>query len=297
MDHLTLPRTGASGEIATFGPVHLEVTHLERAIDFWCETAGLRLRKRNGAAELGTAGETLVVLHPGAKRPALRGFSGLYHIAIHVPDQAEFSRMLRRLIASRTPISPVDHVMSKAIYLNDPDGLGIEFTLETPERFGGYGTFETDFTVFDAEGRPCSGRSPLDVRHELAQAKGPPLSAPLADAARIGHLHLHVPRIEAARTFYTRLGFLPGAFAPQLGFADLGAGGAYTHRIALNVWQGIDAPPAPAGVARLRGFSIRFDTRARLDAALRGCDEVIVRGDQYVLRDPAGTALMLTAEA
>jgi catechol 2,3-dioxygenase len=90
---------------------------------------------------------------------------------------------------------------------------------------------------------------------------------------------------------------VPGVHAPHLGFADLGAGGAYTHRFALNVWQGDDVPPAPAGVARLRALTIRFETRARLEAALRGHDDAVVDGDRHLLRDPAGNTLVLMADA
>src|SRR5699024_3190544 len=84
--------------------------------------------------ELGTTGETLVVLHPGARHAFLPRHSGLYHLAIHPPSATEFARILRNLVRARWRFSPVDHIMSQAIYLNDPDGITVEITLETPER-------------------------------------------------------------------------------------------------------------------------------------------------------------------
>ena len=108
-------------ETIAYGPVHLDVTDAGRALGFWHDIVGLAIL--DSAAEelrLGVDGRELVVLHPGAEGPARRGHSGLYHLAIHLPDEKEFARVLWRLIVSGYPQSPTDHTMSKATYLKIP---------------------------------------------------------------------------------------------------------------------------------------------------------------------------------
>ena len=122
-------------ELATFGAVHLNITNLERSISFWKDYIGLNVRNvTTEYTELGTDKNTLVVLYPTAKTPFKNGYSGIYHLAIHPSNEGEFARVLARLIAKRYPISPTEHTMSKAIYMEDPDGITVEITLETPER-------------------------------------------------------------------------------------------------------------------------------------------------------------------
>ena len=107
------PVTGQPVDFATLGPVHLDVVDGDRSLAFWRDVVGLRLRSRADATlELGTDEETLLVLHPGATGRVRRGFRGLYHVAIHLPDEPEFARVLARLLARRYRIAPTDHVMS-----------------------------------------------------------------------------------------------------------------------------------------------------------------------------------------
>ena len=119
-------------DFITFGPVHLDVVDVERSLAFWRDLVGLRRLGDGDEAQLGVDGEPLLVLHEGAATPVRRGHTGLYHLAIHLPTEREYARVLARLIASGHPIAPTDHVMSKAVYLDDPDGIGLELTLETP---------------------------------------------------------------------------------------------------------------------------------------------------------------------
>ena len=67
----------------TFGPVDLDVTDRTRSLSFWRDVIGLRVVEDGEAIALGTEADTLIVLHPVAISPALRGHSGLYHRALH----------------------------------------------------------------------------------------------------------------------------------------------------------------------------------------------------------------------
>src|SRR5262245_50059261 len=168
-DAMSMPIPDTGSDFATFGPIHLDIVDRDRSLQFWRDVVGLRVRRESaGAMELGTPRETLLVLHPGASSGVRRGHTGLYHLAIHLPNEPEFARVLARLIMRRWPIAPTDHVMSKAIYLNDPDGIGLELTLETPERQRSMRVVGTSMEVIDAGGRFRSGRDPLDVEEVLA---------------------------------------------------------------------------------------------------------------------------------
>jgi catechol 2,3-dioxygenase len=288
-------RSAANPEFAVLGPVHLDVTSRDHSLRFWHDTVGLKLRADDrDAIELGTETNALVVLHPMAKKRVQQGYSGLYHLAIHLPDEPEFVRILARLIEHRARVSAVDHVMSKAIYLNDPDGIGIEFTLETPDRFGGYSVHEDHIALIDIEGGERSGRDSLDIVALLSGLRDRDTARPLLGT--IGHVHLHVPDLYKAYAFYRRLGFVENVILPGTGFGDLGTGGAFKHRLGLNTWQGKGAPPAPYGTAGMRHFTLQFDSIDRLDSALKNTPDAEKRGDAYVVRDPAGNRIVLTKQ-
>jgi catechol 2,3-dioxygenase len=298
-DMLEVPR-----DFARFGPVQLHVVDGERSLGFWRDVVGLRLRSRDDAAlELGTEDETLIVLRPGATGPTRRGYTGLYHVAIHLPNEPEFARVLARLIERRWRVGPTDHVMSKAIYLTDPDGIGLELTLETPERQRSIRVLGTHIEITDSDGRMRSGRDPLDVEQLLAQLPDTDVERPVPLGTTVGHMHLHVDDLDAAFRFYRDvLGFVEHLYLPQMGSADLHAGGRFPHRLAVNVWQGAGAPPPPAGTAGLRSYTIRYDSPARLNAVLqrvpdarRDADDSGHDGTGYWIADPAGNAIRLTA--
>ncbi|WIB36069.1 VOC family protein [Curtobacterium sp. MCJR17_043] len=226
--------------------MHLEVTDLGRSTAFWTDVIGLVLRSESqDEVELGTKAQTLVTLHPGAQTGFLQGHSGLYHLAVHPPTEADFARILLRLIRVGWQISPTDHIMSKAIYLLDPDGITVEITLETPERLRGFHFDDNGPYVLRQDGSRSNGREPLDVRAVLAALPDDDTTLPVPEGTKIGHVHLYVGDLEAAYGFYRTFGFNQAVWAPRFHMGDLGGGGAFNHRIAVNTWQGIGAPQSP----------------------------------------------------
>lgn len=279
-------------ERLTWGAVELSVTDLDRAVQFWTGALGFLPRPDPGTGvALGTSERTLVVLQPGAHRPVMNDVTGLYHVAFAVPSQEEFSRLLNRFKGLGLRVSPVDHTMSKAIYLNDPDGHGIEIALETPERFARFDNSSYGFAMIDSEGRFRSGRDPLDLKAELAAAAGTDPSAPIASETVVAHMHLHVPDLEPGLDWFEGLGFARNLALPSMGMADMGAGAAYTHRLALNIWAGRGAPPAPDHSARLIRYHLTTSDAALFKQASRR-----LRHDAHGNLsgcDPAGATLTL----
>ena len=122
------------------GHVHLKVSDLERALDFYCGVLGFELQLRHGdeAAFVSAGGYHH---HLGLNTWDSRGGSpppanttGLYPVAIRYPDRAQLGNALKRLVEASWPISgATDHGVSEAIYLRDPDGNGVELYRDRPE--------------------------------------------------------------------------------------------------------------------------------------------------------------------
>lgn len=286
--------TNENTEIARFGAVHLTNTSLERAVNFWTKIVGMKQRHATSdLVEFGTEVQTLVVVHLLAQKPYAEGYSGLYHFAIHAPNKQEFAKMLYRLMANNYPCSPTDHTMSKSVYLNDFDGITLEFALETPERFkrvitdGGLRVEATDGSIRSASAR-------LDIDEVLLDLQDKDTSTILSDETRIGHIHLYANNVEKSNAFYKQLGFSQFNYLPQFMYADVGAGGAYRHRVALNSWHGANRPLAPKENAGLHYFQIIFDTHERLLQALKNISAYEEKDGAYWVNDPTGNLLKLT---
>jgi len=299
----TSPSDQAAGtDRITYGAVHLDVIDVERSLAFWRDLIGLgELDRAGDEARLGVDGRELIVLHPGAERGPVRGRSGLYHVAVHLPNEAEFARVLSRIAAAGVPQAPTDHIFSKATYLNDPDGIQLELTLETPERAGEITIGQGSITIRDSDGRLRGMTETLDVREVLWHLEDRDFDRPLPPGTSVGHLHLHVADLEATRRFYADvIGFQDHTIVPEIGFGNLSAGGRFPHRFAFNVWQGVGAPPSPPGTAGLRSFELAVEpgtlaaTRDRLDAEQHPYE---LDADSLITRDPSGNELRLAERA
>lgn len=283
-----------AGDTIAYGAIHLEITSLERSLTFWRDLIGLEeIARSEGAATLGTGGRALLVLHETASQPLARGHAGLYHLAIHLPDPVEFARIVVRLAQHRVPQSPTDHVFSKATYLYDPDGIMLELTLETPERFGSIEITPGSVVMYDNEGRRRSPTDALDVAAAVAPLAGGDPDGPLPAGTYLGHVHLHVPDLQRAYSFYRDvLGFEEHAYMAAIGMADLGAGGVFPHRIAANIWNGPQAQPAPEGTARMRAVELLVRDGGRLQGIADHASTEIADG-VLRLEDPAGNRFLV----
>ena len=294
----TTPITPNETEFLTFGAVHLEVTDKDRSVSWWRDLIGLQpVADRGDSVQLGVDGQTLIALRANASTPIRRGYSGLYHLAINLPDEPTFAQTLARLIATRAQLSTVEHVVARSIYLSDPDGIGLELTVELPQRVKSisWPSTEQQPVIIDAQGRRRHGLEELDV--DTVLAKLPPGDPPptLPTGTRVGHIHLKVPDLQSAYAFYNeRLGLIPNNYVPVIGYADLGTGDTRIHRIAVNTWTGVGLPPPPQEMAGMDHVEIRFDSRPRLDEVLGRLQDNIQHEDGYLARDPAGNGLLLS---
>ncbi len=279
------------------GPVYLAVTSAEKALAIWRDVVGLEvIAQTDSEIRLGAGGTVLIVLEPGAARPVVPRTTGLYHVAIHVTERAELARFVLRAAEARIRFSPTDHLVSEAVYVWDHDGNGIEIThetpwrgtLENPDETGGYG--------MTADGKPHSGREPIDLDDLMSELDDPTAFAgPMKPGTRIGHVHVHVTDLHDAMAFYAdTLGFGRQLLSDSFGMGDVMLDYA-PHIFAFNVWAGPDAVPAPSDAAGLRRFTMIVPD-AETEAALRGrlaeagCPIAEMDGG-FETRDPSGNRL------
>ena len=120
------------------GHVHLKVSDLDRAIAFYRDVLGFELQQRMGdqAAFLSAGGYNHHIgLNTWESRGGSRpppGSTGLYHFAIRHPDRRALARTFKRVVQAGIRVGASDHGVSEAIYLNDPDGNGIELYRDRP---------------------------------------------------------------------------------------------------------------------------------------------------------------------
>jgi catechol 2,3-dioxygenase len=280
----------AAPEIAPdtrMGAVELTVADLDRTLDYWQREIGLRVLERgDGSASLGTDTTVLrFVEEPGARPDT--GHTGLYHVALLVPDRPSLARWLAHSARDRVGLTGLsDHAVSEAIYMRDPDQHGIEIYADRPRE------------LWEGKVGELMTTQPLDVESLLGELEDPanePFDG-LPDGTVVGHTHLRVAEVDPTIAFYRDvLGFpLAAEFRSMAAF--LGAGG-YHHHIGANVWESAGGTPGPPGTATLRHAEILLPDRAELDrvagrVANSGQDPE-VRDDGVLVRDPSGNGLLL----
>ena len=246
------------------------------------------LDRSDGGARLGAEpGRPLVELEecPGARPVPRRGRLGLYHFAMLLPERGALGRFLQHLGESDVPAGMSDHLVSEAIYLSDPDGLGIEVYADRPRD-----TWEYE------GGQLVMATNPLDVSDLLAAAGGHRWTGVPAGTV-IGHVHLYVEDLERAAAFYERGLGLERTVWSYPGALFMSAGG-YHHHLGINTWAA-GAPPATEADARLLDWELLVPDPREGDQAI---ERVAAAGAPVqrepgggVARDPWGTAVRLRA--
>ena len=277
-DAMTTP-AGVIDAATDIGLLSLTVADLERSLLFYTRAIGFGVIEQvPGRALLGVAGSPLLELieRPGA---AIWNDSatGLYHFAILVPTREALGKWLRNWLNLGLEMpGQGDHLVSEALYLRDPDYNGIEVYRDRPRSEWNWDG-----------GRVRMASDPVDIQGVLAAGDldGLPFSGLLA-GTRIGHMHLQVGDISAARAFYHEvLGFDVVAEMPTALF--LSAGG-YHHHIGANIWHSRGSGPAPDGMAGLRYFTITLANEAALKQVLA---RVAAAGLTYE-ETPAGAVVL-----
>lgn len=227
----------ALADATSMGAVTLLVGDLDAMTRYYRDVVTLEVLGAEGhTVTLGRAGRPLVILkHEPTLRHATPGSAGLFHTAILFESQAALAAALVS-VAQRAPSTftgSADHLVSQAFYFTDPEGNGIElyWDRDRSEWSWTHGQVEMATLYLDPN---------EFLREHLTESAASGSTG--SDPAAIGHVHLSVGNIPAAREFYVeRLGFdATAAMGDQALFVSAGG---YHHHMAMNVWNSRGAGP------------------------------------------------------
>jgi catechol 2,3-dioxygenase len=226
------------------GAVELRVLDLEREVAFY-EWFGLKQLSGDGAhAVFGADGPPLLRLNAlpgGVERPAHT--AGLFHFAILLPNEQDLGGFLQRSLEERLPLTgTADHLVSQALYFDDPEGNGIEVYADRPRSEWQY-----------PDGRLDIGTEHLDFERLLRIAAPP--QKKFAEGTVLGHMHLNVGDLDTSQAFYESLGMELMAEAGRV--MRFMSWDGYHHHLGINVLEGWGAPPVAPDTRGLQGFEIR----------------------------------------
>ena len=218
---------------------------------------------------------------PGAL-PDDPGEAGLYHTAFLMPTRADLARWILHVAKHRVPVTGAsDHDVSEAIYLDDPEGNGVEvYSDRPPERWRRDGK-----TIFQKT-------DPLDIEAIVREVDPATAAYPAAPGGlRVGHIHLRVGDTTRAEAFYAdALGL--DVTRRRTGATFISSAG-YHHHVGANVWHSQGAGLRDARRAGLGFFTLEANDAAALDglrqrvAATGAAIEPIPGG--FATADPWGT--------
>ncbi|WP_341989146.1 VOC family protein [Azorhizobium sp. AG788] len=272
----------------SLGPVSLRTRDPERLAHFYEQAVGLsRLGSTTEDITLGAGDAPLVILlRDPAAVPLARPAPGLFHLAVRVPDRKALAARIHALRALGVPFGASDHLVSEALYVDDPDGNGVEIYRDrAPAEW-----------PRDSAGGIAMATLRLDVAAVAAEIPLPDTIHAAPAGTDMGHVHLKVSDLgDAHRFWHDTVGFDIMARYPGALFV---AAGGYHHHLGLNVWQSAHAAPPPAASSGLAQFEIRLPPdeipalAARVAAAGYPVEQ---RGSAIVLTDPSGNTAHVVA--
>jgi catechol 2,3-dioxygenase len=271
------------------GNVTLKVRDLEKLIQFYTKTIGLKILTRSdSSAQLTADGiKPLLILegNPELEQRPVRS-AGLYHLALLVPTRKDLANVLQHFIQTDTRLAGAsNHKFSEAIYLQDPENNGIEI----------YRDVDRKDWIRDEKGKLPAVSEPLDVQDLLDEADNKNWNG-LPEKTVMGHVHLNVTNIPEAEEFYMNV----LGFEEQTRMAHhalfISAGG-YHHHIALNIWNGPNAIPSPIDATGLLHYEIVVPSAEVLDDLKNSLKEhniaFIAESNRLFVKDPAGNGVII----
>lgn len=272
------------------GEARLQIADLPRSIAYYEKVLGLRvIRREDSRAWLGADGSERVILElnerAGAAPVPRRGRLGLYHFAVLLPDRASLARFVRHLAAIGEYAGMSDHLVSEAVYLTDPDGLGIEVYADRAR------------SAWTSAGALLNmGTLPLDVA-DLVRTGVEKEWTGAPQGTVMGHIHLYINDIDAAERFYHVGMGLDKVNLEFPGALFMSAGG-YHHHLGTNTWAA-SAPVAGEGDARLLEWTIELPSTSDVEslAANLSKNGLATSDDngQLIVADPWTTGVRVRA--
>jgi catechol 2,3-dioxygenase len=227
--------------------VQMNVLDLKEMTDFYTKIVGLMVQEQTDSAVfLAAQGATdpLLILEKITPQVSNEETTGLYHTAFLLPTRKDLANTLLWLLQNEIELGAADHGYSEALYLNDPEGNGIEIYCDKPR----------ENWDIRANGDIIGVTEELNA-DDLVQVADRKWIG-MAPGSRIGHVHLKVSDLEATQTFYQKLGFtLTSNFGRRAKFF---AAGSYHHHIGANTWSGSPLPLRQEGQLGLTAYGFQL---------------------------------------
>ena len=205
----------------------LNVKDLARLTAFYTQIIGLEIRTQTETEViLGAGGKDLVHLIQTNRKEAVKSSYGLYHMAILLPSREDLADVFKHIAELNYPfIGAADHGYSEALYLEDPEGNGIELYRDKPV---------ADWDIRE-DGRIIGVTEELSAQeiYDMGRKMNPFV---IASGTRMGHIHLSVKDSHLATAFYQAVLDLSDKFT--IPSASWIASGDYHHHLAVNEWGG-----------------------------------------------------------
>ncbi|QWB99716.1 VOC family protein [Mycoplasmatota bacterium] len=184
----------------------------------------------------------IIRLHQDNKNSEKQEKMNIYHFAILLPTRNDLGKFLRHLIAQQIPIDgAADHLVSEAIYLQDPDGFGIEISCDKDDS-----TWNTNDKSIKMD------TLPFDYKGVYYSADDNDIFSTLPVESTIGHLHLQVDKLEETKEFYNKIiGFdiINDSIRDAVFMSDKN----YHHHLAINSWK-----DSKSGQQKMKSFTITY---------------------------------------
>lgn len=293
MTNLTLSADSLPFALTT--PMHvreaaLKVKNLDNMLAYYRQVMGFtEISRSNSTITLGAGGVPLLhLIHTPEAEYESQSSAGLFHIAYLMPTRKDLARWLVHVAMMQAPITGfADHNVSEAVYLNDPEGNGIEVYSDRQKE-----TWKWDGDLV------TMGTEPLDVDNIIALTDTSKDDYSIAPKdLRIGHMHLRVGDIAKGRAFYESAVGLASTRGNREDAAFLSSG-RYHHHVAINTWNSRGAELRDEKQTGLAWFSLTVtdpadlkQQQARIEAAGHKVS-LLANGDIEAV-DPWGTSVRL----
>ena len=270
------------------GHVKIKVESLERSLKFYQDILGFDILERtNSTATLTTDGETsiLSLQQPENVIPKQGRTTGLYHFAILLPERSDLANIVVHFGEKGIRFAASDHLVSEALYLDDPDGNGIEIYSDRDPSVWKWDRNEVAMTTIR-----------LDIQNLLTSIKPGEKWGGMPQGTVMGHIHLHVAELEKTEEFYIK-GLGLGVVNRFAGQALFMSDEKYHHHVAINVWNGVGAPKPAKNSVGLESFTLIFADEQKRQETISNLQEiaapVIEEKNQWITQDPSGNTIVL----
>ncbi|MEH7491216.1 VOC family protein [Neobacillus niacini] len=231
------------------GQVKIKVEDLARSLKFYQEVLGFNILEQTiSTVKLTSDGKTSILSleQPDNVTPKQGRTTGLYHFAILLPERSDLANIVIHLVNNGIKFGSSDHLVSEALYLDDPDGNGIEIYIDRDPSEWSWKREEVAMTV-----------DPLDFENLLTTVKPGVNWQGMPVETVMGHIHLHVSELKKTEEFYVKgLGFdVVNRYGGQALFLS---SGKYHHHIGVNTWNGTGAPTPSANSVGLESFTLIY---------------------------------------